>query len=433
LKIYRIKPPPPPKSHTQHPEAQWFKGAGFGLFIHWGIHSVKGVQPSWVMIKNYVPDDEYIPHEEYNKLAEKFNPQAYDPDKWIAAARAAGMTYAVITTRHHDGYALWPSEFGTFGIKYLDGRDLIEPFVHACRRHGLKVGLYYSVADWNYPSFEKIMGDEAFDHKKRNPPSARPLTPELKALREEFYSYVKGQLTELLTRYGRIDLMWFDGGVSWPGGLDLYTEETLALVRKLQPHIVINDRYAANTGDYDTSFELEYPDRHPEGWWEACNIWPGQKTWGYNPAETFEPIDKTLELLARTVGWGGNLLINFGPRPDGDMPQAAYVRLYEMAQWMQHSRPAVIGVEGGPAPERCELPITRRAGVWYIHVLASHKGSVKVKNVPKPREVRLLRTGENIKYIHTNRSIRFKLPSKMRQTPDDVVAISWLDLEDPYT
>jgi alpha-L-fucosidase len=131
-----------------HPDAQWFKTAGLGLFMHWGIHSTAGIQPSWTMIKDY--ERIYYPPEKYFALAEKFDPHHYDPDKWMLAAKQAGFSYAVLTAKHHDGYALWPTQFGNFSTRqYLNGRDLLQPYVEACRKYGLKVGFYFSQRDWH--------------------------------------------------------------------------------------------------------------------------------------------------------------------------------------------------------------------------------------------------------------------------------------------
>ena len=228
-----------PIQRTTDPGAQWFPDASFGLFMHWGIHSVPGVNPSWAMMKGYPAagsDDPAVHGPRYYDWAAKFNPQNYNPEKWIAAAKKAGMTYAVLTTRHHDGYALWPSNYGNLSTKqYMNGRDLLKPYVDACRKYGLKVGFYYSCPDWYISGWYK---DIIFGKPYTCPPGSIPFDS------EEYYKYVTGQLSELLTRYGKIDIMWFDGG-------SLYPEKTLQWIRELQPHILINDRYNG-TGDYST-------------------------------------------------------------------------------------------------------------------------------------------------------------------------------------
>jgi len=172
MEIYNA-PEPELVFPNPHPQAQWFPDAGLGLFMHWGIHSVEALQPSWSMIKDYpfahYPEDDdpnkYIGFNYYH-LAEKFNPESYNPDKWFKAAADAGFKYAVLTTKHHDGYALWPSKYGNMSTRtYMNGRDLIKEYVEACRKNGLKVGFYFSQRDWHFPDFP--IYDVGFDNNRR--------------------------------------------------------------------------------------------------------------------------------------------------------------------------------------------------------------------------------------------------------------------------
>ena len=204
---------PVPVIRTDNPEAQWFPDAGFGLFMHWGIHSVAAIEPSWAMMKNLPwrkgtkieKEDSLYLDRAYYSLLWQFHPENYDPDKWIKAAKDAGMTYAVLTSKHHDGYKLWPSEYGHLSTKqYMEGRDLLKPYVDACRKYGLKVGLYFSPRDWSYPGYPVSMD---WNNKYINPE-----TPEQARYNfEKFFEYTAGQLSEILTRYGKIDVLWFDG------------------------------------------------------------------------------------------------------------------------------------------------------------------------------------------------------------------------------
>lgn len=410
--------PPIPFTRTTHPEAQWFPKAGFGLFMHWGIHSVAGIQPSWAMIEGYsygTDRSEYWGRGYYTLLT-KFNPDHYDPDLWMKAARGAGMTYAVLTVKHHDGYALWPSEYGNLSTKqYMNGRDLIRPYVEACRKNGLKVGLYFSPRDWGYPGYPVSL--------VQGKPYRNPRTPEQnRADFEKFYAYTVGQLSEILTRWGRIDLLWFDG-MGWEGVNDYRTEQTLAWVRMIQPHIVINDRWDGRAGDYRTP-EVNMPEKAPEGWWENCVIWSGH--WGYSPDMVIEPNAWVLEKLVTIRSWGGNLLLNIGPAPDGAMRPGYYERTAELAEWMKHSRESLIGA--GPLRnwnEYSTVPVTRRGTTWYLHVLPGQYGPIQIFYIPEPKSATLLRDGSAVKYTYEGRRITIELPRELRTRLDDVVAVTW--------
>jgi parallel beta-helix repeat protein len=313
-----------------HPDAQWFPKAGLGLFMHWGIHSVKALQPSWSMIKDY-PYAHYPKDEDPNKyigmnyyhLAEEFNPDSYDPDKWMKAAADAGFRYAVLTAKHHDGYALWPSEYGNMSTRtYMGGRDLIKDYVDACRKNGLKVGFYFSPRDWHFPGFP--MGDVGFDNNRRG--EEYEMSDEAaKELFLDFYAYTICQIRELLTNYGKIDIMWFDGLGAWPGIKDKIGDtkvlQTYQWIRNLQPGIVINDRWDKRIGDFATP-EMHVPENEIDGCWESCIAIKGH--WGYSPEREIWSIDKFCNTYNTIRKKGGNFLANIGPAPDGTMPPEFY-------------------------------------------------------------------------------------------------------------
>ncbi len=305
---------------TAHADAQWFASAGLGLFVHWGISCVHGdIDLSWGMIANKPWGGNTIPPAAYFPLAERFAPQRYDPDAWLAPAAAAGFRYAVMTTRHHDGYAMWPSEQGGFGTRtHMDGHDLVRPFVDACRRHGLKVGLYYSPPDWYWNRHHM-----SFNY--RGPAlglDLQPCTvaPEPEGWQERYRAYVRAQIIELLTRYHPVDLLWFDGG---PPVMSI--DE----IRRYNPAIVINPRMHGY-GDYKTA-ECKMPEAALAGWWELCEIWP-ECGWGYahRGGERYRSLDWMLPRLGQVRRWGGNYLINVAPRPDGTLPDAYYQRMQEL-------------------------------------------------------------------------------------------------------
>src|SRR5690606_14329981 len=419
---------------TAHPEAQWFPEAGFGLFMHWGIYSVDGIDPSWAMIKNcswHVPRDKYsFYHDEgrknYYALADKFNPDQYDPDKWIAAAKAAGFTYAVLTTKHHDGYALWPTKYGNMNTRvYLGGRDLLKDYVEACRKHGLKVGFYFSPRDWHYPGFPAPVGFYDVDPEVVREKIYLHDKAENERRFEAFYAYTIGQLRELLTRYGKIDLLWFDG-VDWKGVDDTRAAQTLAWIRELQPGIVINPRWDG-VGDYKTTEcrpGVLPEDFHLGQWWEACSIW-SQGSWGYDKTERFKSLSWVFENLVYSRQFGGNFLCNVGPRPDGQRPSSYYDQCKKLEEWMQHSKASVIGAGPTPGVEKSNVPITTGQNVWYLHLLTKFKETPTLNVSRRPKKVYSMRTGENLTFKREGDKWMINFPGQKRTDTDDVIVVAW--------
>jgi alpha-L-fucosidase len=331
-----------------HPDAQWFGEKPIGLFIHWGIASVDGdADLSWPMIMNMGTGRKIKPRD-YWRLAERFKAEKYDPHTWLRAARAAGFTYAVMVTRHHDGYTLFPTTSTDLGVQtYLPGRDLVREYVDACRASNMKVGLYYSGPDWWHDREYHDFNYRAETGGPTGSNSSLPAIPGRRSLDIDFKEAVlppvpasivqkardaaNQQLNELLTRYGQIDVLWFDGGC----GCDI----TVEAIRRLQPGIVINNRGVLRSevtgsiwpGDYFT-FEHGEPLETPPGWWEQLAIW-NEPAWGYTkPNEThYAPTDQILAKLSRARSRGGAMLINCGPRADGTMPAPYYAGMVEFA------------------------------------------------------------------------------------------------------
>lgn len=416
---------------TTHPDAQWFPEASLGLFMHWGIHSVKGLQPSWAMIKDYewAHTDKYNSPEAYYELEKEFNPDKYDPEIWVKAAKKAGFNYVVLTVKHHDGFTLWPSENAKYSTRnYMNGRDLLKPYVEACRRYGLKVGFYFSQRDWSYPAYEKHMTLWNFDAKNRNIPRPPIDSTQSKSDFEEFYVYTKTQLEELLTNYGKIDLLWFDG-LPWQSIDDIKSEETIKWVRSIQPHIVINDRWKNLKGEYLTGdFKtLEYHglDKEiPYKWWEYCRSWKGH--WGYSPGRKYMPLADVMQTLLTCRAKGGNFLLNLGPGPDSTMPDGFYERLDSLSHWMSHSKESLIGANPVRSDITANVPLTRKGSQIYAHVLPEFNDSVEIRTQKKPLNIRLLKTQAKINYKYHEHVVKFVIPQINRTKLNDVVV---MDLE----
>jgi len=416
-------------ARNDHPGAQWFPEAGLGLFIHWGIASAKPVGDlSWGMLANKPWEDltSTTPNLYYAAIKD-WNPDKMDYDSLLAAAKAAGVTYAVMVTKHHDGFTLWPSAYGDLGTKFsFGGRDFVKEFTDACHKHGLRIGLYYSPPDWwfdrKYKTFSYTTPTLDMDH---NPVKLERAPKEHEPKRREL---VRGHLTELLSHYGKIDLLWFDGGKG-----EMKNEE----IRAMSPGIVINKRNGGR-GDYGDS-EGSLPAYRFKGWFETCaTCWPSRK-WSYTETYGFDDAPMVLTKLVLLRAWGGNLLANVGPKGDGSLPEQALTCWKEMANWMQHSRESVIGTQSGPWPNDANLPITTTKDAAYIHFLPEFPAEAKKilrplpartdelvwKNTRKPSKATLLRTGADVSFQYDNGTLRIKLPAELRTKSVDVVKITW--------
>ena len=415
------------EGRTQHPDAQWFGHAGLGVFLHWGISSVDGNGDlSWYMIAD-TPWDKgaaKMKPDDYWALAQRFQPAHYDPDKWLKAAKKAGARYAVLTTRHHDGFALWPSAYGDFNTKnYLSGRDLVGEYVKACRANGLKVGLYYSVPDWYYNrdlmSFrweDKPRPADYHDYGTHHQPITLPKRSpeEERKWNAGFHAYLKGQIDELLTRYGKIDVLWFDGSEN-------PVPVTIEHIRQLQPGIVINPRLHGHA-DFETP-EMGIPKQRPAGWWELCTQWSGG--WGYMRGENYRSLASVLSEFVKVRAWGGNELINIPPNPQGELPEKAYKGLAEMAAWMKHSGASVTDTEAGVWPERCNVPCTCKGKTYYLFALPDTKDTLEMRQVPKPSRVTLLRTRQTLDFRYDNGTLHVDVPPSLRTDLVDAVAVTF--------
>ncbi len=330
-------------SRTNHPGAKWFyEPVQLGLFIHFGISAVHGdLDISWGMMDNPVrraKGNGIATPREYWALAEKFDPKNYDPEKWLTAAKEAGFTYAILTTRHHDGFALWPSNVGDFSTKnYMNGRDLVREYADACRKVGLKVGFYYSPPDWRFDQkYRSFAIDSCTEENPSNPHmdiDHKPIEgnlPEMPAEHfDRYIEYMNAQVRELLTNYGQVDLLWFDGSVK-----DVSRAISIEEIRALQPQIVVNDRlWGWGIGDYCSKFECRLPEEDPAMPWETCQIWHVGGGWSWvKNADKYRDLETTRHQYEVCKKWGGNLLLNVAPDANGSLPEAYYKSVKEFGE-----------------------------------------------------------------------------------------------------
>lgn len=352
-------------------DISWFVHDRFGLFIHWGIYALPA-RHEWVKQREEIPD------EVYDKYFKHFDPDLYDPDQWAQAASNAGMKYFVVTTKHHDGFCLWDSALTDYKAPNTPAkRDLLRPMVEAFRRHNMRVGFYHSLIDWHHPQF--VIDDV---HSMRNHPNRAKLNESRQ--QSKYIEYLHGQVRELLTQYGRIDIMWFDfsypsrEGFVGKGRADWDSERLYKMVRELQPHVILNDRL-----DLDEGWDIKTPEQfQPREWvkvngkpvvWEACQTFSG--SWGYYRDEyTWKSVEQLVQMLVDTVSKGGNLLLNVGPTGRGEFDERALERLSGIGEWMKRNNRSIYGCtqapEEFPTPQDCRLtynPTTKR---MYVHVFA---------------------------------------------------------------
>ena len=418
-----------PQQHAER--MNWWHDAKFGMFIHWGLYSIPG-KGEWVQW------NEQISVEEYAKLAGQFKPDKYDPEEWAALAKAAGMNYMVLTTRHHDGFCLWDSKssYLDFTIMNTPAKfDAVENYAKACRKFGLGLGFYYSPLDWRFPGyfFPQLYRGNA------------------EKLKEQTYNQVR----ELLSNYGKVDILWWDGGgddylsfgcetrgtelrkrdLKWPmekhyAGKPLWEGNKLnAMVRELQPGIIINDRtkYSKEPewiGDFTTPEGLigKY---NTERDWETCDVLAGN--WGWQPGMKPQSMEYLINTMVKVVTGDGNYLLNVGPRPDGSIEPEQAARLKEMGQWMAKYGESIYKTRGGPFPNSEWGGFTQKANVIYIHVLNWSKMPELLPAVNRKIRKASSLTGGKVRFIQSQTGLKISITGNPSDQIDSIIK---LELDD---
>ena len=321
----------------------WFPDAKLGIFVHYGIYAVNGVPESWSFWNGGVPHDRYMAQ------LDGFTASKYDPEGWVALFERAGARYAVLTTKHHDGVALWDTDANGFSVvkKTPAGRDLVGPYVEAMRRHGLKVGFYYSHLDWNHPDYASVLparhNTELNPHSLSNRYSFPERGEEDSEAWRRFLLFHRAQIRELNDRYGPVDLWWFDG--EWerdPEQFDMAgLRETLLAAN---PDMIANSRLLGH-GDYATP-EQGIPIVPPDGPWEFCVT--VNDSWGYQVGDhNHKSVRQIVRMFAETIGMGGNMLLDVGPYEDGSLQPEQVARLEGLGDWIRPHAEAVYGTVAG--------------------------------------------------------------------------------------
>ena len=388
----------------------WFREARFGMFIHWGLYAITA-RDMW-----YYSHEE-VPKEEYETLFNRFNPVDYNPSEWAELAKDAGMKYAVITTKHHDGFCLFDSKLTDFKITNTPyGRDLIKPWVKAFRGAGLKVGFYYSLLDWHHPHYTVDS-----KHPQRN-------NEKVKAEERDWNQYVfylHGQLRELFTNYGKIDILWSDFSYEEKGAKEWKAEEIIRMAREANPEILINNRLGL-PGDFTTP-EQYIPEEaiKEEGKprvWESC-VTIGQ-SWGYHRQD---PKNKSttqlIRMLVDTVSKDGNLLLNVGPTPRGQIQDEFVTNLQEIGQWMSENGESIYGTGVSQFTPPADSRYTQKQGMLYLHLFHYQPGWLTLpKLAGKVEYATLLRDGTDLEIKDKGKDLCILMPTHMPDLRDTVVA-----------
>ena len=361
------------ESQDQHDtRMQWWKDARFGMFIHWGLYAIPaGEWNGKTEYGEWIRHSGQIPLEVYDKFQEKFNPVKFNADKWVKLAKEAGMKYIVITSKHHDGFCLFDTEQTPFSIiESPYGRDVMKELGKACRKHDIKLCFYYSIMDWHHPDYLP----------RRNWETDRPADS---ADFDRYVDYMKRQLKELLTQYGDIGVLWFDG--EWESTWnDTYGKEIYTYVRSLQPDILINNRVGAGRldmagmtgegafgGDFGTPEQQIPTTGLPGKSWETCMTMNDH--WGYNKANTeYKSAKELIRMLTDIASKGGNYLLNVGPTAEGTIPSQSVERLKEIGKWMKVNGESIYGTQASPFTEtpwgRCTMKKGEHGVILYFHV-----------------------------------------------------------------
>ncbi len=392
---------------SEHARLQWWREARFGLFIHWGPVSLKGTEISWSRANTNTncPNKGPIPAEVYDNLYEEFNPTNFNAGQWMKIARQAGTRYMVLTAKHCDGFCLWRTETIDHHIGRTPfGRDVCRELAAAAHRAGQRIGWYYSPMDW-------------YD-------------PDCRTARNAAYiRRMQQQLRELLTNYGRIDLLWFDwDGMSIPWDQD----ETYRLVRAAQPRIIINNRLDCSSGgrsadrdigpnaDYYTPEQVigAFDNQRP---WETCMTLGTQ--WSWKPNDTLKSVNEVIRILAQCAGGDGNLLLNVGPMPNGEIEPRQVDILKGVGAWLRKHGQSIYGTRGGPFKPGPHGASTRKGKTIFVHVFKWPGESLTLPAMPaKVLKARLLGRG-SATVLQTDSSLQISVPAADREPADTVIAL----------
>lgn len=408
-------------TYTPAPEnlksREWFQDAKFGMFIHWGVYSVLG-NGEWVM------NNQRIDKKTYEKLPDFFNPVNFDPKEWVAIVKAAGMKYITITSKHHDGFAMFDSKLTDWDIvdRTPYKKDVLKMLADECRKEGIKLFFYHSQLDWYQ--------DNYFPRGGTGQTSGRPAGGDW----YKYLDFMDGQLTELLTNYGDVAGIWFDG--FWDKkDADWRLDKTYKLIHSLQPACLIanNHHLAVFPGEDFQAFEKDLPGNNSTGFsgdskigalpLETCETM--NNSWGFNLQDKrFKSTKNLIQYLVKAAGYNSNFLLNVGPMPNGRIQPEFVNTLKEMGEWMDKNGETVYGTRGGPVSPKSWGVTTQKNNKIFVHILNADENNILIPEFGKKvKNISLFSTGAKLKFKQDFFGIAVSVPSEIRDDVDTILVI----------
>jgi len=417
------------KPSSENIEARsWFQDARFGLFVHWGVYSILG-DGEWVM------NNQNISVEEYEKLPTFFNPIDFDPVEWVTMVKEAGMKYITITSRHHDGFSMFDSQMTDYDIVDSTpyGKDVLKALAEECRKQGIKLFFYYSLLDWNrddyYPRGRTGTGIQGRGEGQW----------------EDYIAFMKGQLKELLTNYGEIGGIWFDGHwdqKEWDGKtfgkvkVDWHYDEIYGMIHEIQPQALIGNNHHIGVidGEDFQMFEKDLPGKNTTGWGtpadqigavplEVCETING--SWGFNLQDRKHKTDKELiHYLIKAAGYGSNLLLNVGPMPNGKIQPKHQTSLKAMGAWLKEYGNTIYGTRKGPIPANDDFVSTQKGKSVFVHLLNPSVGIIHADEVPvRIKGIYDMKTNTKLPYRNDSFGLAIDVSKLAKDDIDTVIKI----------